>query len=76
MINEHSHNYNHPVINLSKDATPEEEEESQEDPGMSLEEAKKESVLREKLAVSMMKKVRAQKQLISLRSRYSNVLAR
>lgn len=43
---------------------------------MSLEEAKKESVLREKLAVSMMKKVRAQKQLISLRSRYNNILAR
>lgn len=71
-MNKHTNYYNH----LSKDATPEEEEESQEEPGMSLEEAKKESVLREKLAVSMMKKVRAQKQLISLRSKYNNLLAR
>lgn len=75
-MNKHTNYYNHPVIDLSQDATPEEEEESQEEPGMSLEEAKKESVLREKLAVSMMKKVRAQKQLISLRSKYNNILAR
>lgn len=41
-----------------------------------MEEAKKESVSREKLAVSMMKKVRAQRQLVILRSRYLDIVKR
>lgn len=47
-----------------------------EETGVSLEEAKINAVLKEKMAVSMMKKVRIQKQLSSLRLRYCELLKR
>ncbi|XP_054260154.1 cilia- and flagella-associated protein 44-like [Macrosteles quadrilineatus] len=46
----------------------------EEEPGVSLEEAKKDAVIKEKMAVAMMKKVRVQKQLAVLRTKYRLLL--